>query len=160
MAVAPTGMFSLQVSQMRDLLANCVSFQVWAGVDGDPDPVASALAKIVMVREVPEKLSPGFYAAVFTPEGAEYTIEGLSSGELGVGIKVDVTEDDEADAFFAFANPLGAVVAEMFEKAQSGGYQVLRRVRALIQRGALRDEVSPFYFVELSFDYGVESGGI
>lgn len=160
MAVTPTGMFSLQVLLMRNLLANCTSFQVWAGVDGAQDPVASALALILMVREDAADVPAGFHAAVFPPEGAEYTIDGLSSGELIVGIKADISEANEADAFFEFANPLGAVVAEMFEKSQAGGFQVLRRVVAIFGRSGRSDEDTPFYFVELSFGYGVESGGI
>lgn len=159
MAVTPSGMFSLQVSQMRNLLANCTSFQVWAGVDGDPDPVASALALVKFVRVDAADVPAGFYAAVFAPEGAEYTIGGLSRGELIVGIKADIGEADEGDAFFAFGNPLGAVVAEMFERSQSDGFQVLRRVRAIIQHSGRSDEGAAFYFTELSFDYGLEAGG-
>lgn len=157
MAVTPTGIFSLQVSKMRDLLASCASFQAWAGVPGNE---AASLLKIKFVRVDAADVPDGFHAAVFPPEGAEYGLDGLSSGELIVGIKADITEADEGDAFFEFSNPLGDVVVEMFEKSQASGFMVLRRVRAIFQHSGRSDEGTAFYFTELSFNYGLESGGI
>ena len=84
---------------------------------------------------------------------------GCGGGGVMVGIKGGIGGAEEGDAFFAFGNPLGAVVAEMFKRSQSDGFQVLRRVRAIIQHSGRSDEGAAFYFTELSFDYGLEAGG-
>ena len=140
MAVVPTGILSEQLSDLRDLVAALSSWQVWLGVDGDPNPVASAETFLYMVDAYVSDQAggeaPDVYGIVGLPDNFEDEAGGgvgtwRQRGTLPLHIEAKVLPADlgkPADEAFTFLNNVGAMLLEIHSLARVNGRMFVRRV--------------------------------
>ena len=120
MAVAPSGIFSIQLSILRTMISQSTSFQAWTGTAN----AAAALARIYFeAQDNSDVVRP--FALVFM--GNEYVQQSIAGGASTVfqptGQLVMMLEDDvaaenadsHADAYFAFSNELGGLIEDLMD---------------------------------------------
>lgn len=127
MAVSPTGDISLRISRVRAMVANSTTFRTWVGAAD----AAAALAYIHVGEYIGE--GPGPLCVVGMVPGGKYinVAQGMSqTWEEGIQIFVefadDIAVDDQTDAYYTFANAVGAIRAEVMAlSGSSTSYAVI-----------------------------------
>jgi len=156
-AVTPTGIYSLLLEDLRDLLAACASWRTWT------DAADEAAAKALVFPVAAEREAADVYAVVGHGDDAEFesALEGRGSLSLRFSAAIpEAYEDDVAEAEVWFTNHVGAVLADLLALAGTGGHLFVRYVRAAhAPRAPSRDETGTPRFRQDWFVYwGLEGG--
>jgi hypothetical protein len=167
--VTPAAGFSLPLDNLRDLLADCASFQTWvSALDAE-----SAKADIYLVA-LSEPVGPKRpFALIAHREPAVLESRAIAGGvgqqfndngqvELLFEATVDPADAaDHAAAELRFTNAVGAIVDEMKSLAGTNGYVQVRAIGVL--RGPARahpnerDSEGDYYQVQFAVSWGLES---
>jgi hypothetical protein len=155
MSVTPTGIFSVPIDTLATMISQSATFQsVTASAS------AAAAKQHVYVSAVSASGTGAFtrpYALVSIPEGFRIMQENYGTGELLILFEFAVAEGNLAsysDATYAFTNPIGAIVDELF--ANRGDNSLYLRELVTVsppQRNDLNED-SQYFQVVLKVYYG------
>jgi len=163
-AVTPTGIYSLLLEDLRDLLAACASWRTWTAA------ADAAAAKALVYRSETDRATAGdVFALVGFGDDAEFESSLHGRGTLKLRFMANVPdalkdEDGEfeiGEAETDFSNHVGAVLAELLALGGTGGYLYVRNVASeAAPQGPSEDDVADPRFAQTWRVYwGREAGG-
>jgi hypothetical protein len=164
MTVTASGMVSVPVSALRDMLSQSATFQTWTGTASS----AAALAYIHMIGLAEaDRVRP--FALITLGDNWRRTYGGsnrfIPSGELFLVLESDIDEDnveDFADSELEFSNNVGGVIGDLEALTESGAL-VIQTIRMQVPpERTWRDEKQSegdYYQCVIAVDYGFGGGG-
>lgn len=162
MSITPTGDLSLRIQNLRLLVAASSTFQGIVGAEN----AAAALAS-VYPGESPDFRDSAIPAFAVVDYESGYDVPILAEGHTGVFVPgsrfllvlvIPITESTVSDAYFDFANDVGAIVADMIAQSAVPGYLVVNTIglsTQLLRTDPEEGESDAHYFVKLSVTTGL-----
>ncbi len=151
MAVLPTGILSIPVERLAELVASSTTFQAKTGT------VSEATALPFVFRPVKDEPHSGAFAVVQEMAfGVKSNFGAFASGVLILQFWDEVTEVAQQDAWYDFGNFVGAVIKDVINESRKGGRLLIRE--GIDQVGSIRakrTEESDYFFKEFNVPYGI-----
>jgi hypothetical protein len=144
MSVEPSGMMSLPLKTLREMLAACAAFQTWLGLDAEDLEEGQTLAGEAEKKIFYVAMSPEEYAATEPPYavvclGGKLEMvrdsRGQSSGfEQGGGLLIILQgavdpAQQIAEVELTFANSVGAILTDLLAMAGQPGHLDISAIR-------------------------------
>lgn len=156
MAVVPSGILSEPLDEFATLISQSATFQSWTGT-ATP---AAAKARIVVRQAVGVPTRP--FAAIDIVPGFEVRRGGHASGQMWLYFEATVTAGNstEPDAYYEFANKVGAVLDEIMTEMENAG-RLLIQSRGLAfetppQRGSREEKGDDYYLCSFRVPWGLK----
>ncbi len=162
MATIPSGVFAVQLLNLKNLIANGSNFQTWTGAAN-----STAAKAFIHYFDAPAATT-GNFCEIWP--GEDWSLRRNSelyfsdAGTVAVMFRSDIADADEpetelADAALTFMNSIGGIVDDMMNDADTSGLMVLQEINLDFgpQRSWPQEGESNAYF-ECAFivSYGLE----
>ena len=136
---SPSGMMSLPISYLREMIANSSSFRTWTGTAD----VTEAKTRIHVSR-TPESATKPLAVIGFASDWSRRQEEqGVFFQENGLELMFQASfssSDSEIDSAYEFMNNVGAVMTDLEESVGTAGF--LNMVEWSIEEGPERPEIN------------------
>lgn len=158
MPVAPSGISGAVLQALKDMIASTTAWQSWTGAEDAEEGAES----VFLIAESAADL-PAVYCVLYpSRNNFSYEARGFfnGSGEVKAMFFAEIDPDNlgnEADEYWAFSNPMDALIEELGNGSESDGALMLRGVeRDEAQRSdpEMSEQDGDFYVCAVTFMYG------
>ena len=176
MAVTPSGMLSLPIKSMEDLIANTSAFQAWVGA-GDVATARGSIYKMALPKPSDgDTYTTSEIAALWpfviiapNPTGGAFSADKvadadpvlLDRGSILVHWEnaVATEDDDEPDPLYQFLNDVGGILNDMLNLSGTSTYLNVRSYNTLDGPNRATEDahagLGDYYYMVMQFDWGI-----